>query len=144
YIGTSADGMSAMPNGGDGISAPASVTYAPLTIGNGTVAGGNVISGNGGNGVRTCRSAALSANIIGLAEDGSTARGNSLNGVSIEGSVSVLGNGGAPTRNVISANGRDGVRVSGATGPGNRSTIRDNYIGTDATGMLARGNGSNG
>jgi YD repeat-containing protein len=56
----------------------------------------------------------------------------------IAASASVIGFG-AGDGNVVSANGGDGVRVSSPST--SRSTIRDNFIGTDSTGMLDRGNG---
>jgi hypothetical protein len=45
-------------------------------------------------------------------------------------------------RNVISGNNSDGIELSGTLCRGNR--IEGNYIGTDSTGRLDRGNSANG
>jgi RHS repeat-associated protein len=141
YIGVSADGMSAIGNGGDGIFAEAKVTSGATKIGGSLPGEGNVISSNGGAGIRTARGANIQQNIIGLAADGVTASGNLSHGVSIEGSASVL-DGTSSQHNIISANGGVGVQVTSAST--SRSTIRQCYIGTDVAGMLARGNASPG
>lgn len=140
-VGLAADGTTAVPNGGDGIRGAASVSNPSLTIGDATTTGANVIAANGGVGVRTARPATIKGNIIGLASDGATARGNTSHGIAVEASASVIGFG-AGAGNVISANGGAGVRVTSPSA--SRSTIRDNFIGTDKTGALARGNGSHG
>ncbi|HZJ14326.1 MAG TPA: hypothetical protein VFD27_04715, partial [Chthoniobacteraceae bacterium] len=138
YIGLGANGMTAVPNGGDGIRAVPSVSAAALTVGSTVAGSGNFISANGGAGIRTQRSATIKRNTIGLGVDGTTARGNTQDGIVIAASASVIGFG-AGDGNVVSANGGDGVRVSSPST--SRSTIRDNFIGTDSTGMLDRGNG---
>ncbi|HZN69103.1 MAG TPA: right-handed parallel beta-helix repeat-containing protein, partial [Tepidisphaeraceae bacterium] len=69
--------------------------------------------------------------------------GNRGYGVSLEGSgVNRVGGIGPDGRNVISANGRQGVRLVGAASVDN--SIRNNYVGTDPSGSLDRGNGGNG
>jgi hypothetical protein len=54
YIGTSADGMSAVGNGGDGVFCKAKTTSGATKIGGPNAGEGNVINSNGGVGVRTC------------------------------------------------------------------------------------------
>ena len=140
YIGTSADGTQAVGNGGDGIFGKAKVTSGAFNIGAATVGSGNVISGNGGYGIDTQRFAGtVQSNIIGLASDGATAMGNTGGGVKVVNTSIVLGFS-TTAGNVISSNGGDGVRIDDQSGSGDRGTIRNNKIGTDAAGFLARGN----
>jgi parallel beta-helix repeat protein len=74
----------------------------------------NVISGNGGNGLRVTDSdnTTIQANFIGIGADNDTALGNLLNGVVVEGSSAntVMG-GPIPLGNVIAANGGNGIVV---------------------------------
>jgi RHS repeat-associated protein len=143
YIGTSADGMNAVPNGGDGIFAARKNTSGTLIIGGGNAGEANVISGNGGDGVDTQRFAMIPTNFIGVAKDGTTPLGNANHGIFVDGTTCFIDSGPA-AHSVISSNGGDGVHVAGSTSPLDRSTIRGNYIGTDVTGTLARGNGGDG
>src|SRR5205085_10634650 len=108
-------GANAVPNGGDGISATAVTSNAPLNIGSTDAGGGNVISGNSGNGVHITRFANILHNIIGLKPDGATPLGNTLNGVLIDGTSGRVGNSVSSGRNIISSNGGTGVRVAGTT-----------------------------
>jgi hypothetical protein len=145
YIGTDATGNAAVGNftgilddqGGDD------------TIG-GTAAGaGNVISGNV-VGISVDYLGALpeyiQGNLIGLGEDGSTVVANTQYGIFVGAQLApyqatgVLVGGTAPgARNVISGNAIAGILLGG-NGPS--ATIQGNYIGTDPTGTLARGNGT--
>jgi len=81
--------------------------------------------------------AVIAGNFIGLQPDGAPA-GNSQQGVFVNtGQDSVIGGVAAADRNVISANGSSGVFVQNqATG----RRIDNNYIGTDPTGLVSRGN----
>ena len=85
--------------------------------------------------------ATIAGNWIGLLPDGTTAAGNGGNGIIVgSGSTGVTFGGPlAADRNVVSANVSDGILV---TEDGN--TFVNNYIGTDATGTLNRGNGDSG
>ena len=139
YIGTDASGSSALGNVNGG--------FAFWGSGTGNLLAGNVISGNGNLGVLVGSSAASStiqANYIGLAANGSTIVGNGGTGVYVSGaSTNTLvgtnadGFNDSAEANTISGN-SDGVVVSdtGTTG----TIIAGNYIGTDITGLLARGN----
>jgi titin len=51
---------------------------------------------------------------------------------------STIGGASASARNVISDNGTDGIRISGAASTGNQ--VLGNFIGTDTTGMVGFGN----
>lgn len=107
---------------------------------------GNVISGNDGIGVFIHSGAAnnqVQGNLIGLFAAGMVPFGNTTAGISILDSPANLIGGTEPgARNVISANG-DGIFIMGGTQSGN-NRIQGNYIGTDATGLLDRGNINNG
>src|SRR6185503_17381216 len=72
--------------------------------------------------------------------NGAAKIGNARNGVQMEGSPgNVVGGTTAGQRNIISGNGHDGVLV---INNGSRlNVIVGNYIGTDATGTKALGNG---
>ena len=100
---------------------------------------GNVISGNGYDGIRLngagARDNAIVANHIGTAVDDVDVEGNGANGVRIEWGASSN----RVARNVISGNAQHGVFIRGAGS--DRNVIADNFIGTDATGVQALGNG---
>lgn len=110
-------------------------------IGDGTVAGRNIISGNvyygiymdGSNGNK------ILGNYVGLATDGDAVLGNTYDGIYINtgGSDNLIGN------NVISGNGSNGIVMYDYDNMHNNS-ILGNYIGTDFTGMLDRGNAYDG
>lgn len=92
------------------------------------------------NGVRidTAGGNVLTGNYIGT--DGSSDQGNGSDGILIVGqSNNRIGGTTATERNVISGNDANGIRITDG-GTGNQ--IRGNYIGTDAGGTSAIGNGS--
>lgn len=68
--------------------------------------------------------------------------GNGYAGIQLEGSDAIIGGGTLRARNVISCNGRNGVRMTGANSHGNR--VFNNFIGTDRTGKVDLGNAKNG
>lgn len=112
----------------------------------GAMAGeGNIISGNW-DGVNIIGSGTMHntviGNYIGTDATGTAAMGNLVDGVWIgEGAQhNVIGGSTAGERNVISGNGNTGVVIDG----GMYNTIIGNYIGTDATGTRALGNGGTG
>jgi hypothetical protein len=136
YIGTSANGLAAVANGGDGVLINTTVSAA--NIGTVTANQGNVISGNTGCGIRALqKTPIIKGNIIGLGADGVTAVGNGSHGVLLECQSATVGDTVAGAPNIISGNTGDGVRVD-ASNAG--VTIKGNRIGTDSTGMIARGN----
>ena len=153
-IGTNLTGTAAIGN-----------TYAGVWLANGAhdnfIGGpgsdrGNLISGNVeffvgfyGTGVVVAGAGTddnvIAGNVIGLAADGDTVLSNDEDGVLIR-------DGAARTRvgaytdgvdvyegNVISGNGASGVYIDSATTAG--TVVAGNLIGTDATGLTARGNG---
>lgn len=141
YIGTDLNGTGDQGNGGHGVD----VGGAANTIGGPGV--GNVISGNAQNGVNITGSGAtvnvVEGNFIGTNADGSSALGNTFHGVVITSSArdNVIGGTTAPERNVISANGQDGVRIqTGATA----NLVQGNFVGTNAAGSGALPNSADG
>ena len=111
------------------------------TVGGTVLGAGNVLSddGTGGVWINDAQSDVVQGNIIGLDESGTVALGNLYAGVQIDGGSSgnVVGGSFAAARNIISSNTDYGVLLNtGATG----NLVQGNYIGTDATGAIARGN----
>jgi Calx-beta domain len=85
----------------------------------------------------------VQGNYIGTNAAGSAALGNAQNGVKILGSPNItVGGLTAGARNIISGNGNDGVLVN--SDGANPSKVQGNYIGTDASGSFALGNGAAG
>jgi Ca2+-binding RTX toxin-like protein len=137
YIGTDITGTLNLGNLGAGIVAQGATN---VTLG-GTVAGaGNIISGNTTDGVNfnTNSTGTIAGNIIGLAADGVAVLGNGSDGIELNSNTGVITVGGtaAGSRNIVSGNTTNGVNVLGSS----LAVIQGNYIGTDITGTLARGN----
>jgi RHS repeat-associated protein len=133
YIGTSASGTTAVPNG-EGVLVTTNAS-TQVKIGTATSGQGNVISGNTGIGVHLMKSSSVLGNIIGLAADGTTVVGNGQHGVFLDNTSGTIGATAAGSANTISGNGGDGVHAIGGG-----ATISGNRIGTDSAGMIARGN----
>lgn len=138
YIGLGVDGVTALGNGVNGISANNVTT---LAIGNGTAGGRNVIGDNVEDGIElsgTIDGVVIDGNTIGLGADGSTARGNGAgfngSGIYFDAATS---DGEIIRNNVISDN---GAGVSSLNGSVTNVLFTGNYVGTDATGLLPRGN----
>lgn len=129
YIGTNAAGTAALPNATDGVAvAPGSDSN---TIGDGSDAGRNVISGNTRTGVILESSGnSISANYIGTNAAGDDFLGNGAPGIYLF--PTAVGN--RVTSNVISAN-DTGIFVLGSS-----NQFFSNYIGTNAAGTASLGN----
>jgi hypothetical protein len=82
----------------------------------------------------------LTRNYIGLNAAGTQALGNSI-GVLIQTANNRVGDTTATSRNVISGNSQEGIRLDGAAASGN--IIKGNYIGLAANGTTALGNQQN-
>ncbi len=114
----------------------------------------NVISGNGGNGLRVTNSnnTTIQANFFGMGADNDTAVGNQLNGVVVEGTSSntVMG-GPIPLGNVDACNLQNGLVVRGSasnfvtynTFCGLAAFSQDLNFGNDQDGMLITATGGN-
>jgi len=108
-------------------------TYSSV-IGGDTTAKRNVISGNTVYGILIKDSATnvVKGNYIGLKKDGSTELGNRY-GVFVSNSIgNTIGGTFAGRRNVISGNLGSGIYLRGDS-----NGVQGNYVGTDASGMVA-------
>jgi hypothetical protein len=144
FIGADPTGEAAAANGNGVV-----IQNSNNLIGGPSVGDRNVISGNNGsNGIYlpvktinplniTPTGNVIENNIIGLDAAGTKILGNALNGVADQGSGNTYGGVTAGLGNVISGNGEVGIGATGSI------TIEGNYIGTDATGSVAIGNGKN-
>jgi parallel beta-helix repeat protein len=146
-IGTSADGESALGNRNDGITLQDS---AANTLGALAGQGGNVISGNGADGILiggpASRGNQVQANEVGTDRIGASALANRADGIGIVGaSGTTIGGYAADARNVLSGNGQGGVHIVSVPAPAVDPTlIQGNAIGTDASGERAVANASGG
>ncbi len=112
----------------------------------------NVISGNQADGIEidASNSNVIQGNAIGTDDNGLMPVGNDAAGVNVHGQsqhnlIGAAGSGASPDaleRNVISANDQEGVRITDSGTSYN--VVAGNYIGTDATGEAALGNGGSG
>ena len=140
YIGTASNGLTALPNTNIG------VYLEQGTQGNsigGTLAGqGNLISGNGTDGVQLHDNGTsfntIQGNLIGTTKTGLAPLGNNGAGISIYfGIGNTIGGTTAVARNVICANTNEAVYLYAA----NDETIQGNYIGVGSDGATPMGNG---
>jgi titin len=141
YIGTDVTGSSAVRNLLAGVRIQGTANF----IGGATAGSGNVISGNGQQGVwlvgtnGSVTGNVIQGNFIGLDVTGTNSLPNLNAGVGISGAAgNQVGGTATGARNVISANGDAGVFLVGNGTSGNQ--VQGNYIGTDLSGRLARGN----
>jgi parallel beta-helix repeat protein len=142
-IGTDVAGTSRVPNQGNGVDIQREANHD--TVGGTGALAGNVISGNNGDGVllRTGAYAnLLVGNQIGMNAAGTLVVFNGGNGVHILACrENIVGGATGGTGNLISGNGRDGVRIeAGASG----NIFLGNLIGTDGSGLKAVFNGGDG
>jgi CSLREA domain-containing protein len=157
YIGTNASGDAAISNAGTGVM----IEDAPNNTVGGTVASArNLISGNTRGGIyigedeyggTNANGNLVQGNYIGTNASGDAAIGNILFGVWIgNGSGNIIGGavgttpGAACTGacNLISGNDYTGIVIQGSSATEN--VVQGNHIGTDATGVVDLGNGSDG
>jgi uncharacterized repeat protein (TIGR01451 family) len=143
YIGTDKTGTKAVGNSAAGIFFG---DGSNDTIGGTTVGAGNVISGNGGNGIDSLTlvgtNETIQGNYIGTDITGTLAIGNGANGIHLFGPTNVLiGGTAAGASNIISGNAQDGINTFGTT---TGLLVQGNYIGVDASGYKGLGNGGNG
>jgi CSLREA domain-containing protein len=134
-IGLGADGMTAVPNLSGGIRT--NLQFTTITVG-GSAAGRNIISGNGGGGYLTASffqadNFVFTDNYVGVAQDGTTPRGNHGTGAQLVGRKYTV------ERNIFAAN--IGSALIFATGdqPG---TVKGNRIGIAADGSAAGNSGA--
>src|SRR6185503_7693436 len=142
FIGVSASGNGDAGNADRGITATGTTTLGgtsgTTTIGGTTAAERNVISANtiGIQTIFTSAKTTIQGNYVGLGADGTTPLGNTLGVFLNNTNNSLIGGTVAGAGNVISANDESGIFLDGTN-----NSVQGNLIGTDATGMLDRGNG---
>ena len=141
-VGADVTGTKALGNANDGVyvSGPSIVQIGGIQPG-----AGNLISANGGDGINTFSAAnqfTIQGNLIGTDITGTKRLGNSKDGVFLWSASDVLVGGTVPAAaNIIASNGNNGIETfSSGTG----LTIQGNFIGTDRSGSLNMGNGSDG
>lgn len=141
FVGVDSTGLSALPNGGDGLKVSGNSNYIGGVMGPlGGERAGNVLSGNASNGLVVAGwSNVVAGNHIGVDDIGSGALGNGRHGVVSQCSYGQLGT--PELGNVIGGNGGHGIYMNGA-GLGNR--IQNNRIGVGLDGLAAVGNGLSG
>jgi hypothetical protein len=150
YIGTNTagrnpSGVASVGNAGDGIY----LTSVETIVGGPAAGAGNVVSGNGQNGIEVSGAGGaddlLQGNFIGTDAAGNQAIANSADGVLIGAGVQGVSIGGtvAAAGNVISGNYGSGIQINGNSASGTRTlqiVVQGNRIGTNAAGTSALGN----
>ncbi len=135
--GTFADGTG--QSGIDLVAAPGTQIGLPLT------GSGNVISGNTGPGIELLSGATgtvIQNNEIGFALNGKSALGNGGDGIYLSDSPwNQIGGTAQIDANLIGSNDGNGINAQGSA---SNTLVEGNFIGTDVTGTLNRGNQSNG
>jgi hypothetical protein len=131
WIGTGGTGTTGVGNSDDGID----------IAGSSAIITNNVITNNADEGITIVGSGVtghlIQGNIIGLDPDGSTNNGLGDVGIAIiSGTGNTIGGTTAAARNVISRM-AEGIEINTSN-----NIVQGNYIGTDATGTLNRGNRS--
>ncbi|PQJ35912.1 hypothetical protein BSZ35_16045 [Salinibacter sp. 10B] len=131
----------------DGKTVQGNDLWGVILAGGGAVFFGNLVSGNGNDGI-TVSSAnnQVINNIVGLDHDGDAAKGNAGNGIAVFGDGNQIGyatvnpirSGIVDNGNVISANGESGIDIRG-----DENAVAANNIGTNADGSTVTGTGSN-
>lgn len=149
YIGIDSLGTHKVPNIAEGIR----IEAGPNTIGGAVASTGNVISGNGGNGILLSGASAtgnsIAGNFIGTAASGASELGNTFSGIRLTNApANIIGGTSTSARNVISgnstgtANSGGGISLRGSGSVQNQ--IVGNYIGTDVSGTAAIANSTDG
>jgi titin len=151
YIGTDITGEHALGNGADGIRVTGPFpsvngTNEGVLIGGSVRGGGNLISGNGGDGIYAESQLTIQHNYIGLDANGTAAIGNHAGGIELQNTTAIIGGDTITQRNVIAGNDNSqsdsslagsGILIVAGAGP---TTIQGNFIGVDASGVHSLGN----
>ena len=141
-IGTDRSGQTAVPNASIGVT----VDSAPNNLIGGDQSGdGNVIAANRSFGVfllgTTATGNQIAGNLIGTNSAGAANLGNALDGLIVSAApFNTIGGPAAADRNVISANGGNGINVLNIVGA-DGVVILGNFIGTNPSGLGPLGNG---
>lgn len=144
YIGVSSNGIVDQGNSQNGIFVNGSSSNR---IGGSSSAQRNIISGNDDNGllIQGIHAAQnrIEGNSIGLNASGTLVLGNNDHGIWVDSAPKTqIGGTSAGTGNLISGNRQHGILISELAAAG--TLVQGNWIGTDVTGVLDRGNALNG
>lgn len=140
YIGVNAAGTAALGNTSNGLD----IKNEPSNTIGGTASGaGNLISGNGQDGLLLYGTGGyntIQGNLIGTDYTGKHAIGNAQSGIEDQTSYNLFGGTTPAARNVISGNVGSGLILWGYISKCTNNLIEGNFIGTDITGTAAIGN----
>lgn len=139
YLGLHADGTTLSPNATDPTYNPnVLATGASFTFNNSVLAAADADAADKGINLTSVSGASITGNLIGLKADGLTDGSISREAINITGTSTNVTIGGATpaTRNVIANAGAQGIKAN-ASGT---VTIIGNFLGTDRTGLVAKGN----
>ena len=143
HIGTDAAGLLDQGNSSDGIQI---ITASGTTVGGLTPADRNVLSGNGGEGIDLTTNSTntlVIGNYIGTDATGEGPLSNSAAGILLNAvQNNMIGGTTEAARNIISANGSNGLLLNQISTMGN--VVQGNYIGLTASGTLPLGNQGSG
>lgn len=150
-IGLDASGNNVLRNAASGISVQGGADAT--TIGGSGANDGNLISGNGADGISpsntTTTGISIQGNLIGTDITGTLDRGNLIHGIDLNGCPDALIGGnavqpGTGAGNVISGNNQGGVVVRAISGTRTGATIRNNLItGNGTSGVTVLGSTNN-
>lgn len=155
FVGTTANGLAALPNQGDGVLVYVGTGQRTVRIGR-TGSGRNIISGNKQNGVTRAQQQYYTGttetyvrnNYIGLGVDGTTVVRNEEYGIRTDNQKITIGGSAAGEGNTISGNGYSGLYIGLYSGSafdsGKTALVLGNHIGTAQDGLAARPNGWSG
>ncbi len=137
-IGTDVNGRAGLGNGRQGVR-----VFGDDNVVGGAFAGsGNLVSGNGGDGIcleATASHNTVQGNLVGSDLTGTLPISNFFSGIVVRGYDNTVGGDTPEARNVVSGNGTNGVYIWGENAHDN--VVTGNYVGTDMTGTAALGNG---
>lgn len=136
------DGYKCVDSSADGLKFTTANPFAASPASGSTVRGLCIVRFNNGISANELSSFTVDGSWIGLDVDG-IARGNRGSGIYItsffsQGQNNLIGGTAPSARNVISGNGNNGIYFNGGTTA--NSFVQGNFIGTDQTGTLPRGN----
>ncbi|MGH8248367.1 MAG: hypothetical protein ACREUU_18265, partial [Gammaproteobacteria bacterium] len=152
YIGTNAAGDGYLGNTGHGIELDDAnvncIGGVVISTDCGPIAGGgNVISGNGGDGIKNTfpvQDNRIYGNFIGTNAAGTADLGNTGNGITLEGFQHTVGETVPEARNVIAGNDANGIVVASNPFGLYRVEITGNFIGVAAAGVAPIANAGDG